>query len=204
MGMVSPSVSITRYRVKGKVEAPVLDTISAGLQKHRILEIDNDTAEKSVGWTSFETPYVPNFDGSSFVFGQYLVFSLRLDKKRISSKTLKKHTSLAEQKHLAESGREYLTGNERKLLKESVLRRLSLKTPATPHIYDVIWNYENGTLWYFSNLKTANEELEMLFSQTFKLGLIRMFPYTSADLTAALTDAQKDTLSRSTPTSFGG
>ena len=204
MGVLSTSVSITRYRVRGQLQNPVIETIGAVLQKYCISEIDGDSAEKSVGWTSFETPYTPNFGGSSFLIGSYLVFSLRLDKKRISSKTLKKHYSLAERKRLVESGREYLTGNEKKMLKESVLQALSQKTPATPHVYDVIWDYEKGKLWYFTNLKAANEELESLFSRSFKLSLIRMFPYTAADLAAELSDGQKDALNKLNPTSFTG
>ena len=204
MGILSSTASITRYKVHGRVQKPIIDTIAAGLQKQAISEIDNDAAEKSVGWTSFQTPYTPDFTGSSFVFGSYFVFSLRIDKKSISAKTLKKHYTIQERKRLTETERAYLTGNEKKMLKENVLHALSLKMPATPHVYDVVWDYENGKLWYFSNLKAANEDLEVLFSRSFRISLIRMFPYTAADGTANLSDSEKDLLSKLTPTNFTG
>jgi len=81
MGLLSSSVSITRYKVEGELKEPVLETIANGLKNNIITEIDGDISEKAVGWTSFENPFKPDFDGSSFVIGTYLVFSIRIDKK---------------------------------------------------------------------------------------------------------------------------
>jgi len=199
MGLLSQSVSITRYRVQGQLDEPVLETIVRALKRHAVLDIDNDAEEKSCGWTSFENPFSPEFDGSNHLFGSYVVFSLRIDKKNIPAKVLKKHYSLEETKRLASNGRQFFTRNEKKQVKEEVLHRLSLRIPATPHVYDLIWNYESGTLWFFSNLKAANEELETLFSESFKLSLIRMFPYTAAELDADLTDSERDRLNQISP-----
>ena len=85
---------------------------------------------------------------------------------------------------------------------DNVINKLSLRIPATPNIYDIVWNYEGLSLWFFSNLKAANEELETLFSKTFDLVLIRLFPYTAAELSANLTDSQRDELQKISPTSL--
>jgi hypothetical protein len=204
MGLLSQSVSITRYRVQGQLEEPVLDTISRALKRHAVLDIDNDAAEKSCGWTSFENPFSPEFEGSNHLFGSYMVFSLRVDKKSIPTKILKKHFSIEETKRLVASGRQFFSRNEKKLLKEEVLHRMSLRIPATPHIYDLIWNYEGGKLWFFSNLKSANEELETLFAESFKLSLIRMFPYTAAEMDADLSDSERDRLNQISPINMTG
>lgn len=204
MGLLSQSVSITRYRVQGQLEEPVLDTIARALKRHAVLDIDNDAAEKSCGWTSFENPFAPEFEGSNHLFGSYMIFSLRVDKKSIPTKILKKHFSIEEKKRLAASGRQFFSRNEKKMLKEEVLHRMSLRIPATPHIYDLMWNYEGGKLWFFSNLKAANEELEALFSESFKLSLIRMFPYTAAEMDADLSDSERDRLNQISPFSLTG
>ena len=204
MGILSPNVSITRYRVRGRLEDPVLENVAISLKKYAIAEIDNDAAEKSCGWTSFEQPYNPNFEGSSYIFGTDLVFSLRIDKKSIPSKILKKRYSIEESKRLAESGRQFISRNEKKIVKEQILQSLSMRIPATPNIYDIVWNYEEGKLWFFTNLKAANEELETLFAETFKLSLIRFFPYTAAEFSEGLTDAERDTLNRISPANFTG
>ena len=202
MGILSSSVSITRYQVKGHLKAPILETVANGLKKNTVSEIDEDVSEKAVGWTSFHSPFHPDFSGSSFVYGNYFVFSLRIDKKSISPKLIKKHFTMESAKHLASSGRQFLSRNEKKVLKDHVFHRLSLRIPATPSIYDVIWNYEESCLWFFSNLKAANEELETLFSRSFQITLIRLFPYTAANLTMALSESEKDQLSSLSPSGF--
>ncbi len=202
MGFLSHTVSITRYKVQGKLEEPVLETIANCLKQYAIPEIDDDLSEKTVGWTSFDNPFKPDFEGSSFVIGTYLVFSVRIDKKTIPSKIIKKHCALKAAKRLAESGRQYLSRDEKKTIKEHVINTLSLRIPATPNIYDLIWNYEDSSVWFFSNLKSANEELETLFSKSFRLTLIRLFPYTTADLVAGLSDTERDILAKLSPTNF--
>jgi len=204
MGMLSSSVSITRYAVKGKIKGDLLKTIMGGLKKNTITEIDNEQIQKTSGWTSFSNPYLPDFENTSCIIGTYFVFSLRIDKKNIPSKIIKKHYAHEMAKKLAESQKEYLSINEKKALKESVTSSLSLRIPATPNIYDVLWNYEGSFLWFFSNQKKANEEFEIIFSKSFNLTLIRLFPYTMADIALDLTDKERDLLSTLSPTKFMG
>ena len=177
-----------------------MDTVTDGLEKNTISEIDNDVSDRTVGWTSFQQPFQPNFSGSSFVYGSHFVFSLRIDKKNIAAKVLKKHYTIEAAKRMAESGRDYLSKTEKKLVKDHVASALSLRIPATPNIYDIVWNYDESSLWFFSNLKAANEELETLFSKSFNLSLIRLFPYTAADLSSDLSDSQRDELQKVSPT----
>ena len=204
MNLLSASISITRYKVEGRLKTPVLETVAAGLKKNAISEIDDQSLEKAVGWTSFEKPYQPDFSGSTYTYGSYLVFGLRIDKKRIPSKMVKKHFMIESARRLAESGRQYLSRNEKQTIKDHVIDRLNLKIPATPNVYDIIWNYEDSVLWFFSNLKAANEELETLFLRSFDLTLIRVIPYTAALLASGLTDTEKDILLKLSPTNFAG
>jgi recombination associated protein RdgC len=201
MGLLSTSVSITQYQVKGTLES-VLDTVGKGLKKNSIQEIDDDVSDSAIGWTSIDHPFKPDFETSSFTFGIYLVFSLRIDKKSIPVKVLNKYCALEADKMLSENGRNYLNRNEKRMIKDRVYTQLLKRYPATPSIYDVIWNYEAGTLWFFSNQKRPNEELETLFSKSFHLNLIRIFPFTAADLTMDLKEKERDILIQLSPTQF--
>ncbi len=204
MGLLSASNSITRYKLEGRLRTPVLETVAAGLKKNAIGEIDDQSSEKAVGWTSFEKPYQPDFSGSNYAYGAYLVFALRIDKKSIPSQVVKKYFIIESARRLAESGRQYLSRNEKQTIKDHVIERLNEKVPATPHVYDIIWNYEDSVLWFFSNLKAANEELETLFLRSFDLTLIRVIPYTAAYLDSGLTDTEKDILLKLSSTDFAG
>lgn len=202
MGLLSNNTSITRYKVQGKISEPVLATIAKALNEHSIKDIDNEDTEKICGWTSFEHPYRPDFENSSFNIGTYLVFSLRIDQKKVPTRIIKKHFSLEMSRRLAESGREYLSKNEKKDLKEHLISVLTARMPATPNVYDIIWHYEEGLLWFFSTLKSANEELETLFNAAFNLKLIHLFPYTTTDLLIDLTDLERNRMNKLKPTDF--
>jgi DNA recombination-dependent growth factor C len=179
-----------------------METVGDALNKNVIKEIDDQSSDRTIGWTSFAKPFQPDFSGSSFVYGPFFVFSLRIDKKNIPSKVVQKQYTMEADRRMIKSGRQFLSKSEKKQIKDHVINVLSLRIPATPNVYDLIWNMEAGRLWFFSNLKTANEELETLFTQSFKLSLIRIFPYTAADLFCELSDSQRDALRQLTPTRF--
>lgn len=194
MGLLSSRNSITRYKVSGQLDGPVHETVYQGLKQHTIPKIEDEGSESIVGWTSLETPFAPDFEGYSFVFGAYMLFALRIDKKSIPPKLIQKHYALNASKHLADTGRRFLSGNEKKAIKENVINALARRIPTVPNVYDLVWEYDSATLWFFTNLKAMNEALETLFVKSFNLQLIRLVPYTAAVLTAELSDDEGDLL----------
>lgn len=187
---------MTRYSVKGQLDEPIIESIAAGLNSNIISDIDGGPADHAVGWTNFNNPYVSGFEGSSFLIGSHFVFSLRVDKKTVPVKMVQKYFAAESEKRLKSSGRDVLSANEKKIIKDHVINLLNLKIPATPNVYDVVWSYEQNELWFFSNLKSANEHLESLFSKSFQLQLIRSIPYTMAIFDKNLSEQQRDLLDK--------
>jgi hypothetical protein len=103
---------------------------------------------------------------------------------------------------MKETGSDFLSANEKKMIKDYVINTLNLKMPSTPNVYDVVWQVEKSDLWFFSNLKSANEHLETLFTKSFHLHLVRRIPYTMAFLDKKLTPAQLDMLAKIAPGEF--
>lgn len=196
MGLLSATTSLSRFKVDGQLDDPVIDTIAAGLKKNIITDIDGNPSDRAVGWSSFQDPFKPDFEGSSFIIGTSIVFALRIDKKSIPNKMVQKHVAVESARRLQELGRDFLSANEKKMIKDHVINQLSLKMPATPNVYDVVWQYETGDLWFFSNLKSANEELETLFIKSFGVSLVRSIPYTMAALDKRITASEQDTLNK--------
>ncbi|MCP4747014.1 MAG: exonuclease [Desulfobacteraceae bacterium] len=199
MGLLSSTASVTRYFVNGQLQEPIRETIEAGLKKFVINDIDGNPSEQAEGWTSFEHPYTPEFSNPGFMYGSTIVFSLRLDKKSVPAKLVQKYFAAESKKRLDESGRDVLSANEKKMIKDHVINLLNLKMPAIPNVYDVVWHYEKKEVWFFSNLKGANESLETLFSKSFQLNLVRRIPYTMAVNIKSLTDTQREILTKLTP-----
>lgn len=199
MGLLSSTVALTRYRVDGRLDGAVLEKVAEALAANAIVEIDDDPTEKSVGWTSHADPFAPDFGGSSFAVGTYMVFCLRMDRKAIPAKVVRKLVDREVARRLSESGRDGLSRAEKQDIREAVVDRLATRIPATPGLHDVVWNHEAETLWFFSTQKAATEELETLFARSFGLTLIRLFPYTLADHAAGLSPTEKDDLAALSP-----
>lgn len=202
MGILSSTVSLTRYRVNGTFSDAPIERVEQGLSQFRIQDIDTEPAELSIGWTNLFDPFNPDFSGSSFLVASYFVFSLRIDKKSVPVKVINKHTDIQQKKRLEETGRDFLSKNERKQLKEEVKQRLLLRVPSVPNVFDLVWDYDHSQLWFFSTQKAANEELESLFLKSFNISLVKLFPYTLADFELGLSDTEKDCLLKLKPASF--
>lgn len=202
MGLMASTASLTRYRVNGKLGENPIEQVELALKRYRIVEIDNEPLEAATGWTNLNDPFHPDFDGSSFLVASFFVFSLRIDKKSVPANVFKKHVVLEEKKRLRESGREFLSKTEKKELRDDVKQILLSRMPPVPHVYDVVWDFENNLLWFYSTQKAANEELETLFLKSFNINLVKLFPYTIADLAMDLPDQDKDILYKLKPTRF--
>lgn len=199
MPLFSNSIAIARYKVSGTLAAPVNEKILEALNQNSIEAVSNEDSTKQIGWTSLEKPYRPYFDDFSFVYANYLSFALRVDKKTIPPKLVKQQFTMECEKKLSDTGRQYLSANEKKEIREHVTSVLSMRIPAVPDVYELVWQHENQELYFFSTLKSANEDLEHLFSHSFNLKLIRLFPYTYATLTANLSDAELDAFNNIKP-----
>lgn len=192
MGFVSSTSSMSRYHIEGDFENSILEQVREGLIRNAIPKIESEYEEISAGWTPFESPYNPDFEQFSFQFGTYFLFSLRIDKKSIPAKLVQKHMALEIEKKKQESGRDFISKNEKAEIKEIVLDLLMHKMPSIPSMYDVLWSYEEKHLFLFSTQKAANELFETLFLKSFNLKPIRLFPYTIAEKLSNFTPDEKD------------
>ena len=192
MALISSTHSISRYHVDGKIEGSIIENVRDGLIKHSIPKIENEYDEISAGWTPVESPYHPDFEKFSFQFGTLFLFSLRIDKKSIPAKLIQKYMAIEIEKKKEKSGRDFISKNEKSEIKEMVTDILMHKIPAIPNIYDVLWNYEESSLYLYTTQKAANEFFETIFLKSFSLKPVRLFPYTIVDKKSGFSNQQKD------------
>ena len=192
MAFLSSSSSISRYYVEGKFDDSIMENIQTGLEKNSLPEIESEYTEIAAGWTPFESPYKPDFNKFGFSFGTYFLFNLRIDKKSIPQKVIKKHISIEIDKRLEKSGRSFISKNEKSEIKDLIVDNLMRRIPSVPNIYEVLWNYEESNLFFFTTQKAANELFETIFFKSFDLKAIRLFPYTMIEKKSKLSNQQKD------------
>ena len=202
MSFLSSTQSMSRYHIEGRFETAAMEAVREGLVQNAIPEMESEYTEISAGWTPFESPYRPDFETFSFIFGTYFLFSLRIDKKSIPAKLVKKEMALEIEKKKEESKREALSKNEISEIKEMVMDRLIQQMPAIPSTYDVLWSYEENDLFFFTTQKAANELFETLFFKSFNLKPIRIFPYTVIEKKSDFSAAQKDKILTLAPLTF--
>jgi len=202
MGLISSTHSVARYHIDGKIEGSINEKVREGLIKYSIPKIENEYDEISAGWTPLESPYNPDFERFSFLFGTYFVFSLRVDKKSIPSKLIQKYIALEIEKKKEKSGRDFISKNEKSELKEHVTDILMHKIPAVPSLYDVLWDYEEKNLYLYTTQKAANEFFETIFLKSFKLKPVRLFPYTLMETKSSFQSFQKDKFLTLTPLKY--
>ena len=202
MGLISSTHSVTRYHIDGKIEGSINEKVREGLIKYSIPKIENEYDEISAGWAPLESPYNPDFESFSFLFGTYFVFSLRVDKKSIPAKLIQKYIAMEIEKKKEKSGRDFISKNEKSELKEHVIDILMHKIPAVPSLYDVLWDYEEKNLYLYTTQKAANEFFETIFFKSFKLKPIRLFPYTLIETKSSFQSSQKDKFLTLTPLKY--
>ena len=202
MGLISSTHSITRYVVDGEIDGSINEIVREGLIKYSIPKIESEYDEITAGWTPLESPYNPNFEQFSFIFGTYFVFSLRVDKKSIPAKLIQKYMAMEFEKKKEKSGRDFISKNEKSELKEYVTDILMHKIPAVPSLYDVLWDYEEKNLYLYTTQKAANEFFETIFLKSFKLKPIRLFPYTLIETKSSFQSSQKDKFLTLTPLKY--
>ncbi|MBC8439734.1 MAG: recombination-associated protein RdgC [Deltaproteobacteria bacterium] len=202
MGLISSTHSVSRYHIDGKIEGSITEEVRNGLIKHSIPKIESEYDEISAGWTPVESPYNPDFNKFSFLFGTYFLFSLRIDKKSIPAKLIQKYMAIEIEKKKEKSGRDFISKNEKSEIKELVIDVLMHKIPAIPSVYDVLWNYEEKNLYLYTTQKAANEFFETIFLKSFNLKPIRLFPYTIVETKSKFSNLQKDRIQTLVPLKY--
>jgi DNA recombination-dependent growth factor C len=177
MGLFTGSISYVRYKLQDAVSENVNEFALQKLKEFSFKEIDPiSLSEKTMGWVSAENLASTFFDDLHFSKGPYLVFSFRIDVRRIPALTMKAALLREEIKFKKQTGKEQVFKKEKDMLREEVLQALIKKTIPTPSVYDVCWNTSDGSVLFFSNSLKANEEFISYFYRSFDLKLSTLIP----------------------------
>lgn len=183
MGFLNTSCSFARFRILDAVDDDLILQIPELLKKFAFKDIDDLPEMQAFGWTSFEDMLDGQWQAAPPHKGQYLVFSLRLDTRRIPPAVIKKHTAIAmaqERQKNGEAGQKFISRERKKELKEQVTLKLLQRFLPVPAEFNVIWNLQNHEIWFASIQSRMIDLFIEFFLNSFGLHIEQLTPYSLA------------------------
>jgi hypothetical protein len=176
MGLIKGNFSFMRFSVEGQLPQAFTAFINNRIKGSSFREARNSTEEKRMGWVSLTDILDADFEKANYALGDYLIFSLRIDRKLISPKLMKIRLMEEQRRFLAEHGQTRIGKSMNEGIKDKVKLELMTKSDPVPSFYDVLWAVGQNKV-YFSSLsdKVADDFVD-LFKKTFSLGLTRILP----------------------------
>lgn len=178
MGLLNGSASFMRFTVEGgPLPQPFWDWAAEKISAYSFRDIDDTLDEYSIGWVSVMNMFDSDFAYASYAAADYIVLSMRVDERKVSSAVLKKMVAKEEERVKLEKEIPKLSRSMRLEIKERIRTQLMRKSVPIPAVYDLCWNLSDNTVLLFSTGKKAMTQVEELFKDTFDLSLVLQVPY---------------------------
>ncbi len=177
MGLLKGTWTFSRYGVLGKLPEQFHNTVDEGLKKYAFANQADRQREKSLGWTSLENILDTDFTYAQYKLADYLIFSLRIDRRSVPLSLLKLKALEAEKKYLAETGKKRLYRQEQEEIKEKIRLGLMEKALPIPAFYEICWSPSRNMVFFGSHSDKIIEDFQKLFKETFHVSLHPFLPW---------------------------
>ncbi len=176
MGLIKGNFSFMQFSVEGQLPQAFTTFVNNRIKGNAFREARHSTEEKRMGWVSVTDILDADFEKANYALGDYLIFSLRIDRKLISPKLMKVRLMEEQRRFMAEHKQTRIGKAMNEGIKDKVKLDLLTKSDPVPSFYDVLWAVGQNKV-YFSSLsdKVADDFVD-LFKKTFSLGLKRILP----------------------------
>lgn len=196
MGLLKGNFSFAQFHVDGKLPQAFLEFVRSRIKANSFRDRAKSTEEKRLGWVSLTDVLDADFENADYALGDYLIFSLRVDRKLVPPKLMKIRLMEEEKRFLAESGKSRINKAMSSGIKEKVKLELLTKLDPVPSFYDVCWAVGQNKIYFSSLTDKVADDFADLFKKTFSLGVRRFLPQENP-LIASKTGEGKETLADS-------
>ncbi len=185
MGLQKGPFTFTRYRLSADLPEPSGPFIEKQLKTFAFREISAGTEEKSLGWTSLENVLDTHFGHAPYAYGDYLAFTLRIDRKAVPPALLKIKCLEAERR-MSKGGRSKLGKQQREEIKDRLRLELLSQAHPSPSFFDVCWSPAKNWLFFGALSAKPAHDFEDLFKRCFQIPLHPFLPWDPEGLEASL------------------
>jgi recombination associated protein RdgC len=176
MGLLKGSFTFARFHVDGQLPQAFLNFVNSRIKANSFRNVPKSTEEKRLGWVSLTDILDTDFENSNYALGDYLIFSLRIDRKLIPPKLMKIKLMEEERRFLVQSGKNRINKQMASGIKDKVKLELLTKLDAIPSFYDVCWAVGKNTIYFSSLADKVTDDFVDLFKKTFSSNLRRFSP----------------------------
>lgn len=173
MGIMKGALTARRYSVEGDVPEGFRVTFVDMLNAYGFRDPASRTStEEHYGWVLTQNLLDSDFeDLNAWLYGQYAVFQLRVDKKVLPANYFKAHLEKNIQAWCEENGAKAAPRGVKTELKEQLeFEWLSRAFPRVK-VTEVCWNVAEGWVLFGSLSERENDRFRKLFHQTFGMQL---------------------------------
>ena len=176
MGLLKGNFTFSRFYVRGNLPQAFFEFVHHRIKANAFEETIKSTEEKRLGWVSLTDFLDTDFEQANYALGDYLIFSLRVDRKSVAPSLLKLRVLEEERRFLAESGKEKINKSLAEEIKDKVKGHILSKTEPVPAFYDVCWSLGKKVLYFSSLSDSITQDFIDLFKKTFSLTLEPLSP----------------------------
>ncbi len=177
MGLLNGPLTFSRFMVVGKPPSGFSDFIHQQIRRHAFQDIAANAQEKIMGWTGIENVLDTEFRQSSYSWGDYLLFSLRIDRRTLPPSLLKLRALEAEKKYIKETGRKRVDKITREQILDGIRQDLLGHVLPTPSVYEICWSVSDGSLLLTSLSEKVMQDFQDLFKTSFDLAPCPYVPW---------------------------
>jgi hypothetical protein len=193
VGLIKGNMPLTRYRLVDDAEIPERVIFADRLKSRPFIDIEQAFQETECwGWVEALDPLKSNFDLNDLAFGDWLVFALRWDQRKVPGAVFNRYLTIA-----LKNFEGVISLEVRREIKERVRRELHERQPVRTDVFHVIVNPNTDEVWLLGTGNGVRERFEDFWRKTFGFGLVLMIPFV-----AARQHIEIETLEQATATHF--
>ncbi|MBN1615131.1 MAG: recombination-associated protein RdgC [Deltaproteobacteria bacterium] len=188
MGLLKGNLTFSRYRIEGEAQQLTSKYIDENLKKFAFHNRPLSSREKITGWTNPENILDSSFDRMEYAIGDYLIFSLRIDRKVIPPSLFKVKIMEREKAYREEKGIRKIHRDQREEIRDALQIELMGKIQPVPSFHDLCWARSSGTMLFCSLSEKAIQDFQDVFKESFQMVPVSLHPWESPYLDASTAD----------------
>jgi recombination associated protein RdgC len=177
MGILKGPLTFTRYAIGENLPERFLDFVQERLTRCAFTGLETSERQKIMGWTSLEDILDTRFSYARHVKGDFLLFSLRVDRKTVPPSLLKVEAMTAEKQYLAETGKDRLYREQKQDIRDRLQLAILQKSLPVPSFYDICWSMSGKWLIFTSLAEIACLDFLEMFKESFGFLPVPLVPW---------------------------